>query len=801
MTSKAYLLKAGKTILMLAITISVGWACADFSSFWFDRDPVYFSPDIADTSHQKEIYYFSHNVFNTGLTEYGMHNDLKRYDTNYTENIHAWADYVQHKVSHARIDTFLYHSPLLSKRAVAHFKEFLKQYQTDSLITFLLKHKDKTALTYLYTAKQNEFGYETLDDGWNYFPNYDYYGIDSLNQGVPLNPVKTTIIEQLHQPQPAFFMRRYAFQLMRNFRYNQIGSNIDSLFLQYFQTGEKDFLYYEAMNYACDGLENDHQYTKANYYAAILFYQYPNKRISAYQNCHRTTPIDRVLAICPGNKQKSMVYTLYAFKDFYPNALYITKAAELDPTNTLVNDLIIREINKLDRKLMPGKHGEDDEDDSENNELEDEDNHFTYPDIEENSSNLISLLTHLKESQPAHSAFYTLCLAHVYSQMEQYNNAYIQLLTLQPAKLNAKLAAQYYLTSYIVFIKTANLRHPKNLVIASQKLQLIERYQTAYYNPRYILQGTKLLLQERLINIQDFSRAYLIGLSLEEQYGNFDVIENYARGEDIDTIFAILKKPANDLDKYLARFYTRKPNDINLRSVQGSLYLRQNNFVQAHLVFKQVNTTFIPINYYTLNTNPDGHPFYPYYYDLPADDEREYLSPEEFKRLTQRALTYRLVYNNYSITREILRLMVAIGRNEGNIAENYYNLACLNFEITYHGRAYKAVNLNNHWGMEEMAYLEYREPKYAYYTNYYGCENAIRYFEHAKTLSKDPELTAKILYALYRCVHYKDLLAGKEESTDNLSYLLTLHDKYSFTQYYQVKECWGLNAYVDALRK
>ena len=35
----------------------------------------------------------------------------------------------------------------------------------------------------------------------------------------------------------------------------------------------------------------------------------------------------------------------------------------------------------------------------------------------------------------------------------------------------------------------------------------------------------------------------------------------------------------------------------------------------------------------------------------------------------------------------------------------------------------------------------------------------------------------------------------------DLSYLYKLHDEFANTEYYKIKECWGLSAYVSELRQ
>lgn len=813
MKLKKYLNRTNRLFLsaITSLSIIVAWACADYSSFWTDNEAVFFSPNLTDTLNRNELFYFSRHYLNTGTGMFGLPNDLSPREADYNENVNDWFQYLSQKIDRRHIYHFLYQSAPLPVKYALQQKDFVKFYASDTLIAYLSRNKCKEALKYLFIAKKNEYRTDVLDDGWNYYPNYDVYGTDSINFHQTNSSIVMEIEQILSKKMQPFFVKRYAFQLLRYYRYNNEFGHVDKVFSKYWSQKENNFLYYEALNYECDAMRSLQQDEKANYYAAILFNEYPNKRLRSYQNFTRSIPVHYVLNLCLNDKEKGYVYTLYAFKDYYPNIRLIKKALTYNPNSDLIDILISREINKIDHMMMPEDFSSPFYIDSEKDNIfsqtvtdMNDSVTYRYPEKEEFNQTIIDLLKTLISAKVGNTTFYKIALAHVYTQQRNHIEAYNILMSIQHEHLTPKYKAQYALTSYLNFILSTDIGKSNNRNIALQKLNLIQSYQNQYYNYPFIEQGIRLILQHKLLLQNDYARAYLVGLSLSDQFSDYDILNNYARASDIDSIINIVKQPLSSFDVYVQALHNQKGIDIKeLRKIQGSLYLREENILKAHICFKQTNDPYIPINFKTLNTNPDGHPFYPFYYKLPDSSELQYIDTNEFRSLVNRAIQHRLLWNNYSITREMLRLMLAIAKKEGNESENYFNLACLHFEITYHGRAYKAIDYLDEWTMSDMEYMEYRTKGRYYDVNYYGCKNAIQFYTKALENCKSKEIAARSLYALYRCVRYQSVYNNKTELIDNesnLKYLFLLHDQYANTEYYKIKECWGLSAYVDGLR-
>jgi hypothetical protein len=800
-----YSRQAISAVTSVVLATGIILACSDFSGFWDWETPVFFQPDIADQTKPNELFYYTRSLLNTGHDEWGQPLALEP-RPDYHDNIDNWYQQLGGNVSKAYIDSFLYNSPDFIWTEAPSMKKFMSIYGNKPLIKHLVETRNKNALKYLLLAKANEFGTDRLNDGWNFFPPYDYYSTDSLPSQSPSthNVVTEMILEGLHQSRDTFYRQRYAYQLIRKYRYTYYNTGVDSLFQLYFASAAHNYLYHCAMNYAADALVNNHEQAKANYYASLVFHALPEKKYRAYKNFDNKVPVDLILPYCTSDKEKSMVYAMYAFKDFYPNSYYISQALKLDPANTSISDLIIREVNKIDERLLPDYSSRYDwySDDGENVKpaIRDENGEVVrlYPEESDSYKNLLEMLQQLRLTHTENKDFYSLCLAHLCLLENNTAAAYTYMNAITEATLTQKLKAQYHLTKVLLHIHSRNLRNPLQQDILNTELEYLETHQNDYYRKNYVLNGVRVIASKKLLHDNDYARAYFMSMGITDMYGDYDILENHARPEDIDTILDIVANPRSDFDKKISRYNTLNHDD--LRNIQGSLYVRANRMNMALKSFTAATHSYIPVNFSTLNTNPDGNPFYPYNYEPITSDPNDYYTQQYIDWHNERALRLRLEFNNYSIVKEITVLQEKIRKKQGDPALHYFNLASLYFELTYHGRAYRIMNYKELWSMNEIEYLKYMKKRPSYWVHYYGCEWSVPYYKLALKYSKDKELTAKCLYALFRCNRFKQRYYDEKNATNDLDYLFRMHDQYANTEYYRIKECWGLSAYVSELR-
>ncbi len=773
-------------------------ACAGVDWYWRDNPQVFMQPDVGALAKRYEPFYYTYDFLNGGK-DAGAQTLTEEDVINEDEQTSIWYTQLKQQVSKKVIYRFLYQSRAYIFEETPTLSHFTAFYERDTFVQ-LIKNQ-KQVLTYFMVAKANEFSTDELDNGWNEFSSWDAYGEENIPNTNGSYAVTKLIEQKLYAEKNAFYKQRYAFQLIRNYRYTYQSDKVDTLYQTYFANTPNSQLKLAALNYATDALVNANKPIKANYYASILFNASEEKQFRAYHNLSNKIAIEHVLPYCKTSEEKGMVYALYAFKDFFVNAEYVQKAVELDPNNTSIHTLLTRELNKIDYKIMPELSGlfgiGGTYEPAEEQSITDENGEVirTYPSAENNTLVLRKLLQNLQARKTPHQDFYTLCLAHLSLISYQLDDARVWLNQLNPDKLEPKLALQHHLTSTLLHIKSANLRKPENQDVLARQLLYIDAHQQEIYYNEFIPNGIRTIAVAKLLKDQDYAHAYLLAEQVTTIYDSYALFENQLRPQDIDTILAIRKQPKSIFEKSIT--VTKSLRDDELYDIQGSLYMRVNNLIMANASFKKSDPTFIPINFAKLNTNPDGHPCYPYMYTPIAKEEEQYYTPENVIAHNERAHRLAWETTHYSVTQTMLNLMQQIKQKKGDMAAHYYNLASLYMEISFYGRAYSVMQFNDSWSWYEIEYPGEYGP---YGAHYYGSAWAIPYYELALKYSKNRELTAKCLYALFRCNRHLKRYQNKEESTKDIDYLYKLHDQYANTEYYRIKECWGLSAYVKALR-
>lgn len=788
------------TLGVVLLVNTIVKACGGDGLTWRDQPEVFLQPNLEPSKARFEPFYYTIDFYNWSQKE----SELAPVDFSATdENTQIWFNHFMGKINKASIYDFLYNSPTYVCDEKPQLDDFIKVFEGSPFIAFLNQNKDRKALQYFMLAKANEFGTGILDNGWNYFNEYDAYGTENIKGAVASTKLLPFLTNALTQEKDFFYKQRLAFQLIRYSRYNYVPHVCDSLYKIYFDSAQSSELKYAALNYAIDALVNEGEQKKANYYAALLFDKSEEKQERAFNNFSQALPVEVVLPYCRSKQEQAMVYALYAFKDFYFNAAYIEKAVALDPQNTSINDLLIREINKSEYTLMPvlnGYYSYLNRPADEQANLYNEEGVMirTYASLNENAPKLVSLLQDLQAVNPIHKEFYQLCLAHLQVILGNYSQAKNNLNAIQAASLPEKMRLQFHLTSAILQIKSADFKNKDNLNFLAQKFEFLNENREKYYYHEFLLNGLKLMAVGELLKQKDVAHAYLLAEEVETIFDSYTFFTYHIRPQDIDDILAIQNNPIGAFEKQLVKENKLSKNE--LRDIQGCLYLREQNIVMANKCFAMDDNTFIPINFTTLNTNPDGHPCHPGDYSIIPEDQQQYYTPEQVKFHNERAKRLTLEYNHYSITKTMLDLEKSIKQKKGNLAQNYYNLACLYMEISFYGRAYTAMQFSGGWSWSEIEYYGEDLDKVPFAKHYYGSEWAIPYLEMALKHSKNKELSAKCLYALFRCNrHLQEVMDNKIPSKD-LAYLFQLHDKYANTDYYKIKECWGLTAYVNELR-
>ncbi len=758
------------SILLLLLSKKIVTACADYYDYWTENTLGVFQPNAVNNHEKNEIYYLTANFLNGDVNN---NNDGKELEAAFNQSVEDWYLHLNKAVQREAIAKFLNVSkalPIDFELKPDNTNFMASYYASEPLVQYLIKQNRKDELNYLIIAKCTEAPETKEENPWTSF-YYDYYNLNE-STGAKIDSVQlvSAIGKALKNAKDEFFIQRYAFQLMRYYRYNGGYTNTIDLYNQYFANKPDSYLRNWAMNYFSDALVATEKYAEASYYASILFDKAAEKNKRAYSKFAGYEKLEDVLKFCKNDHECAMVHVISAFKAFRPSVSVLHNIYKLDPENSYLQDLIVREINKLDGDLLPEQN-----------------TYFSYDyddaekaAKEKGSKSLIDFVKTLYDKNDAQRPFYTLCMAHLSLLSKNYEatKGY-----LQEVKGNKDVCSaqqlQWLITQTLLMSQNEDLRIENGKNTLAEWLSKLIEQKAAIYNEGRTMDVMHAVIANKFISQLDNAHAYLFRLQLRDDWYVQRFLNESIRPEDIDTILAIIEKPSNRLDVMLMGYVSIDKAMLN--KVQGSLYMRQNKPELALQSFAKLNEPKINMNLDALQTEPDGPAFHVYNYtDTPYSKKA-------------------LHYSNYDFVNNILKIKADLKNNRGDKASNYYKLASLYMEMSFYGRAYSILQYNGNWTWYEYENVAEDKQRGTFADHYYGCLWALPYYRLALKHSHNKELSAKCTYALYRANRHWQRYA-KSTSEKDIDYLYQLHDKYKNTEYYKIKECWGLSAYVAELR-
>jgi hypothetical protein len=346
-------------------------------------------------------------------------------------------------------------------------------------------------------------------------------------------------------------------------------------------------------------------------------------------------------------------------------------------------------------------------------------------------------------------------------------------------ELNQTQQLQWLITQTLLMSHNEDLRSDNGKNALAEWLSKLLEQKSNIYNSGRTMDVMFAIIANKFISQLDNAHAYLFRLQFRDEWDVERFLNESIRPQDIDTIFAYIDKPNNRLDALLKSYVSIDRAFLN--KVQGSLYMRQNKPELALQSFAKLNEPKINMNLDAMQTEPDGPSFHVYNYtDTPYSKKA-------------------LQFSHYDFVNNILKLKADLKNNKGDKASNYYKLASLYMEMSFYGRAYNILQYNGNWTWYEYENVAEDKQRGTFADHYYGCLWALPYYRLALKHSHNKELSAKCTYALFRANRHWQRYA-KSTSTKDIDYLYQLLDKYKNTEYYKIKECWGLNAYVAELR-
>ena len=678
---------------------------------------------------------------------------------------------------------------------------------TNEMIRYLYQIKNFEAIDYLKFAKSCEFFNGNYEDTWEKKENYAMPKRKDLIDKAILLSNKTTSKE---------LKKRYTFLAIRLAYYNNDLEKIKILYDGVFKSRKKaDILNYWSLYFRTLAETNK---ALANFYAAQVFVNAPDKRFMIAGAFNTKIPIDSVLKYAKTNQEKANVYLLAGIKKSDQSLYYLKQIYKYNPKFDGLSFLLLREINKIEDWVFtpyyslfnPSVSEFDYWSEDKNNSIKD-----ILQRVEKDRAYAGEVLQFIKtvnlkkidnpflwKISKSYLSFVTKdnkgCLNQIdilEKSISQTDSIYNQIKIIKALALTANQQKdKAFILDEVKPILLKNEKHKKFLFAIGRELEYKGNTTDAAF------------LYSKLNDIQNdydnYSTAYWkTNKNKRSRYNYTDYFSDYFNYIDViyspEQVEKIVEEIENsDLDLFSVWKHSIIKNERSkLNDLIGTKYIRQNNLESAITYFKKINSTDIPKYSDCLWERPncsvaglfDTNPFFVLKYTPHFIDQKKHF-----------------IVNKQSITEHlILYLNKASDAKEEN-RDYYYFLAANSYlNMTQYG---------NSWMMRRYyKKSDYDESPYEDEKEYYQCDLAKKYYLLALEHAKNNNFKALCLRMAGRCeknklqyqyqYDYNDKIEDYDAFLcDKNKYYQDLKSNYADDYEYLISDCSAFEEYFKARR-
>lgn len=248
-------------------------------------------------------------------------------ENEYDENVTAWQNLVDGKVSKAVIADFLYND----------FPYAWNANSSNDFVRYLYRHQKKELISYLLLAKECE-PYNSID--------YDNDPWERKTKVIHLHKERNLLIQkiskQLSATKNSELRRRYAFLAIRLAHYNEDDNTTITFFNQYFNANKKDFLYYWSLYFKSltnqgNSLDYANVLVNSSQKAPIMFLLSRDK-----------FSIKEALHLAKSDEERAGAYIFASMQNLAPNLENLEQIYRYHASSKFFDFLLFREIQKLE---------------------------------------------------------------------------------------------------------------------------------------------------------------------------------------------------------------------------------------------------------------------------------------------------------------------------------------------------------------------------------------------------------------------------------------------------------------------
>lgn len=749
-------------------SISCAWSPYMEYDMLFDRNFVF---DKGLKTNSYNAWFYNEELYNE--------DNIKK------QNATSWVNYLENVYTSDDIEKFIYRR---SSDFTNKTKE-LKKLRFKRILESDISQKEMNFIDFIeFALTVEKLIADNTEDPWE-----EEKKTISLSDFQPLIDMATTKIQTSTD---AFIKERYAFQIIKLYRYSKQFKEVESAFKHYF-SNSNSMLSYWAMEHYAGAMAQQGNIYQANYYFVKVYVNCPSKKTSSYLSMKLLSEDDfkKTLALCTSNEEKMALHYIRSMR---------TKALALEDLTTITETLgnheyarvvMAHEINKLEKILLKRDYS-------------------YYGEEEEQTKEMDALLkkqlqTYVKEliifnkqllPKDGSDYFWHLSLAYLFYLDHQYSQCTALLEKIKPN--NPSIQKQYDIIYIINYLETKEILTEVDENIIGNKLFSLNKNNPSYpmlnqtYEENDYTNESFLIEEYNTINEFIFSKIKtryetkntFIELIFSGNTLHFDLYEESSPLVDPNTgktysvninyvnqlLDAIKNTPETKLSLFASSYYF---NDLSSYEY-GTLPER--DFDYCEQILKEFKATL-------LMRDPDRlYEAITIFKELPDDiirNSRIYGDPFEFKiknpnfeEHSENYYTYPML-TKYDLAKQLLEL-----NTQKHTAYEYYKLGLAYYNSSYYGLQWKGMAY----------YRRTTEPN-----GNFNMQVSESFFKKALQLGElDKETQVEIYFMLARCEQNRYTQENGEIPED---YAYDGEIDYSFTKYMKTMNNLGFQSNFKTL--
>ncbi|MDQ0637283.1 hypothetical protein QF042_000848 [Pedobacter sp. W3I1] len=784
--------------------IAINLACGPESDP-YDYYPTYFLNNVQGDEYASFAY--NQMVY--------LYND-RDFETEENVNGEEWGKYLGVKKSDvidAMYDVDSATSVLLKTFSKQTFKKFPDSLRKNQFLTRLTGNT--TASKYFRFAKSCE-PYIAI--------NFDYWKVKQKDSAAMIQK-GCDALDSINKVSTDNFLKlRYAFQAQRMFSYAGDSGQAESTYHQFIKNAKtvsaiKGWSLAIHAGSVADGNESAYLFSK-------VFNNNPEKRVLAYKNYRYThSNVNEVLKLAKNNDEKATILAINGFGEPTYNLKTLKEVYKLSPKSLLNGALLVREVNKLEEKII---RSEQIAKDFPTIYYERWDNAINKDSLQNvglsNLKNIkafaLQLANEKKYPQPelgTLTAAYLLWM----EKKDALANTYIK--KLNPTKLPERLKDQYRIIDLLIKarnIKVGNNFNEDELIPTLKwldKKRFVENakkpVQEYYYNwgdaENRFTKTTRNFYQQILapsyLKKGDTAKAALAMLKGDAGHRNFSK-QVKLKDMSFQTITFWQKRLTPKIMARLAKYRSgRNFNGIDSLLAMSSKSIDRDDFYELY------GTAYLRDHQYgsALNMLNKISPKYKY---LDTDnwygnDSIFYSIPfvETIKDYPKQHVSAKGAFNKKTFAKEMVRLQRLTVKDKKNAANYYFKMANAVYQTGYFGNSWFLISYD--W----TSFENFNLVQYPYEMDYKKAYMAKKWYTKARALSTNIDFKGKCTFMLAKCAQHQILrssesgyyMHGKDykifiRANINNPYFEELKQKYGKTPFYQtvLGECSYLKDFI-----